>query len=48
MIKVMRDFPYNLHEYYQFRLDFFSPDFSKFILYDANEEYFKIKDTFTG
>ena len=31
MIRQIDEFPHDLHEYYTYRLDFFTPNFSKFI-----------------
>ncbi len=30
-LKVIKSFPFIFHIYYQYRLDFFNPDFSRFI-----------------
>jgi hypothetical protein len=46
LIKKIRDYPTEFGRYYA--LDFFSPDFSRFLVYDKQNNVFHIKDTYVG
>lgn len=42
MIKVLNDFPEDCQEHYKYRLDMFTPDFQKFIGYNAKDNDYYI------
>ncbi|CDW88905.1 wd-40 repeat protein [Stylonychia lemnae] len=48
VLKNIPDFPLRLHHHYRYRLDFFSPDFTKFIGYNWDSKTYYLVDTFTG
>lgn len=47
IIRVINTYPTDLTEFYKFREDCFSPDFSKFICLNYSDYVFEIRDTFT-
>ena len=48
IIKVLHDFPYDLHKYFCYRLDFFSPRFDRYMRYEQIKQQFVIYDTYTS
>jgi hypothetical protein len=46
LIKKMMDYPTRYGRY--FSLEYFSPDFSRFLDYDKQQDVFNIKDTYLG